>query len=109
VTTFASKSSQPLTHRAIEARNYGRIEHAASQGGLQERVGLFQGSPRHLPEYFHDPLLLRALDDGRDTPLRPHLQIRSPPSCRAFDFFPKRPLDAARICRPAIGTHQKGL
>jgi len=31
MTTFARESRQPLTHRPIEPRNYGCIEHGATQ------------------------------------------------------------------------------
>jgi hypothetical protein len=70
---------------------------------------LFLRSPCHFPDHLHDSFLLRALDHRRDTQPRPHLQTRSPTPCAAFDFFPKRPLDAAWIRCPAIGTHENGV
>ncbi|MBV9614825.1 MAG: hypothetical protein JO031_05120 [Ktedonobacteraceae bacterium] len=60
--TFACESRQPLTHRAIETLDEGRIEHRASLA-RKKQLGRLQKAPLCDPaDDLHHPFLLGALD-----------------------------------------------
>jgi hypothetical protein len=71
MSTFTGERSQTFPHGCIEAFNQRGIELLASSRHGEQLLRFLKSSPADLARDFHHPFLLRALDHGGDTQVRP--------------------------------------